>query len=155
MIRELFNTIKKRLNELMRPKNEEQMKVSYRHLESIMRFAYASARLRLRDIAEADIDIAFTLKFKSFKDLDIIDSSGIYNWAVEEGVQEEKISDDRIIHDILKEFLPGINALAEIQEIINACVNKGVDEEKVDKYIENKKRIGDYIEPKRGFLKRL
>ena len=153
--RELFKTIKKRLSELMRPKDEEQVKVSYRHLESIMRFAYASARLRLRDITESDIDLAFSLKFASFKELGIIDISGAYNWSVEEGVQEEKISDDKVIHDILKEMLPDTSALAEIQEIVNACIKKGIEEEKVDEYIEKKKMMGDFIEPKRGFLKRM
>ena len=152
--RELFKTIKKRLSELMRPKDEEQVKVSYRHLESIMRFAYASARLRLRDITESDIDLAFSLKFASFKELGIIDISGTYNWSVEEGVQEEKISDDKVIHDVLKEMLPDKENLAEIQEIVNACIKKGIDEEKVDEYIEKKKMIGDYIEARRGFLKR-
>ena len=151
----LFKIIKERLTNLMQPRGEDQAKISFRQLESILRFAYASARLRLRDISEQDIDLAFELKYKSFTSLKIIDSSGVWKWNIEEGVSEDKISDDKKIYGIIKEFLPDDRAIAEIQDIVDACVKVGIAEDKVEMYLEKKKRIGDFIEPRRGKIKKM
>jgi DNA replicative helicase MCM subunit Mcm2 (Cdc46/Mcm family) len=155
MSSKLFPIIKQKLNELMKPKNEEQARISFRQLESIMRFAYASARLRLRDVTEEDIDLAVSLKRKSFIELGIIDKSGTFDWAREEHVSEEKISDSETIHNVLQQLLPDKEAMVEWQQIVQECVKKGVSEEKVDEYINKKKQMGDLIEPRRAFLRRM
>jgi len=152
--KELASLIKKKLHELMKPKDEGQIKVSFRQIESIMRFAYASARLKLRDITEEDINLAFDLKKKSFLELGIIDRTGSFSWAKLENVDEGKLSNKEVIHSVMKELFAE-KEMVEWQEIINRCRNKGVDEDVVDEHIENVKRKGDYFEPRKGFVSRI
>ena len=153
--RELRKVIKEKLHDLMKPRGEEQVKISFRQLESILRFAYASARLRLRDICKEDIDIAFDLKKKSFLDLGIINELGDFRWSTLEDVNEEKISDKEIIHNVLKELMPETDSMVELQNIVDRCKAKGVDEDKVEEYIEQLMRKGDIFEPKRGLIRKL
>lgn len=153
--KELFVFIKKQLNELMRPKEDEQVRISFRQLESIMRFAYASARLRLRDITQEDINLSFSLKKKSFKDLGILSESGVFDWAKEEQIDEQAISNKDVIRNILREMMPDNNTFAEWQAIIHKCVEKGIKEDVAEEYIQKLITKGDYYEPKRGFLRRI
>lgn len=149
----LFPYIKKKLHELMRPEGEEQDSISFRVLENISRFFYASARLRLRNVTKEDVDLAFELKEASFKDLGIITERG-FSWAKLEDIEEEVISEKETIHRIVKEIVSE-GKETEIQEIIDVCKSKGIDEDSVDEYIAKLKRKGDYYEPRRGWLKRL
>jgi len=151
----LFPFIKKQLTELMKPKGDEQTNISFRQLESIMRFAHASARLRIRDMTEEDVQLALRLKIKSFKELGIIDIHGKFSWATLEDVNEEEISDKHKIKQVFDAALPDGKAEADIEELINKCKEKGIDETTVDDYIAKRKQMGDYFEPKRGTLKRI
>ena len=94
------------------------------------------------------------LKRKSFVDIDIINKSGETNWEKLEGVDEEVISDKEIINDVLKEMMPDTETLADWQEVIERCKSKGIEEYKAEEYIHKMKMRGDFIEPRRGFLKR-
>jgi len=152
---ELFVFIKKKLIDLMKPRGEEQSMISFRHLESILRFAYESARLRLRDITEGDIDLAFNLKKKSFIELGIISEVGGFSWAKLEDIEEKVISEKEIIHDIMRELMPDGSAMAEWHEIIRRCAEKGIKEDEAEEHIQKLITKGDYYEPKRGFLRRI
>ena len=152
---ELFAYIKKKLVELMRPRSEEQSMISFRHLESILRFAYESARLKLRDITEEDVDLGFNLKKKSFVELGIISGVGGFSWAKLENIEEKVISEKEIIHDVLKEILPDTHTFGDWQEIIRKCKEKGVDEDIAEEHIHKLMTKGDFYEPKRGYLRRI
>ncbi len=152
---ELFAYIKKKLIELMKPRSEEQSMISFRHLESILRFEYGAARLRLRDITEEDVDLAFNLKKKSFIELGIISEAGGFSWAKLEEVEEKVISEKEIIHNILRELMPDGSTMAEWHEIIKRCTEKGIEEDKAEEHIQKLITKGDYFEPKRGFLRRI
>ena len=155
MSTELFAYIKKKLVELMRPRSEEQSMISFRHLESILRFAYESARLKLRDITEEDVDLGFNLKKKSFVELGIISGVGGFSWAKLENIEEKVISEKEIIHDVLKEILPDTHTFGDWQEIIRKCKEKGVDEDIAEEHIHKLMTKGDFYEPKRGYLRRI
>ena len=152
---ELFTYIKKKLIELMRPKSEEQSMISFRHLESVLRFAYESARLRLRDVTEEDVDLAFNLKKKSFIELGIISQAGGFSWAKLENIEEKVISEKEIIHGVLREMIPDSRTEAEWQEIIKKCVEKGIKEDIAEEHIQKLITKGDYFEPRRGYIRRI
>jgi DNA replicative helicase MCM subunit Mcm2 (Cdc46/Mcm family) len=147
--------IKKKLHELMKPQGDEQTKISFRQLESILRFAYASARLRLRDITEEDINLAFDLKRKSFMDLGIINETGEFSWAKLEDIHVGEISNQQKIKETLRQLMPNVGDEALYQDIIDVCKDKGVDEEETEKYVSKLKHRGDYLEPRSGMLKKI
>jgi len=151
----VFPEIKKQLLELMQPRDEGQTRVSFRQLESVMRFAYASARLHLRDVTEEDVRLAIGLKRDSFIGLKILDGAGSYNWNVDEGVQEEKLNNLEVVKQALKEFLPDARAETGMLQVIGACVNRGVPEDKAEEIVEKLIRKGDYFEPRPGMVRRI
>ena len=152
--RSLFPVVKKRLLELMRPQGEGQVKVSFRQLESVLRFAYASARLHLRDVTEEDVEYAIGLKRNSFIGLKIMDEVGRYNWELDEGIVADKVADLEIIKGVLKEFLPDNQASVGMQQVIEMCKERGVDEDKTEEVLSKLIRRGDYYEPKNGMVRR-
>lgn len=164
MASEIFPYVQKKLGELMSSKgayseekreSELQHQVSVRHLESILRFAYASARLHLRNVTKQDIDRAFNLKRQSFLKLGIIDEhTGAFSWAKLENIDEEVVSDTEMMHKILKGFSDKMK-LIPVDDIMLAAKEENIDEEKMEEYISKLKRKGDYYEPKRGFISKI
>lgn len=153
--KKFYPFIKKQLNKLMKPKNEDEHKISFRHMESILRFAYASALLRMDEVNEYDIKIAFKIKYGSFKGLGIIDEYGFMSFDVDSGVPVKERTLHHEMQDILKHFLPDTKALADIQEVVEYAKKKGLDEVEVDKYIDELLHKGDdFFSPRRGTLKR-
>lgn len=155
--RELFRKIKSKVHELMRPKpgEEGQVKISFRQLESITRFAYAAARLRLTDVDEDAIDLAFELKRQSFKDLHIIDESGSFSWAKLEDIDEEVISNRERMTSILKELEKKVGKVIPVEDFSDLAKERGLEEDEIDKYIEKEKFIGNLMEVRRGFIQRM
>lgn len=149
----LFPYIKEKLHELMRPAEGQETRISFRHIESIMRFAYASARLKMRDMSKEDVDTALDLKRRTFIDLEIIDEKGVYNWAKAEDIDVVKISDKKIFLEIMDLFPE--DAMIPVGDIINKCREKGLPDYRADEFLEKAKREGEYFEPKLGFFKRL
>lgn len=152
--KELFPYIKERLHELMKPRDESQTKVSFRQLEVIMRFAYASARLHLRNITKEDIDLSFELKKKSFIDLGVIDEHGQFQWATLENINEKQVHWKSEVLDILRACFAGKKE-CQMQEIMSMGLAKGVPEDKIELLVAQLLQKGDYYEPRRGVLARI
>jgi DNA replicative helicase MCM subunit Mcm2 (Cdc46/Mcm family) len=152
---DLVTPIKEKIMKLMKPRGDSQTKISYRHIECIMRFTYASAILhRRRKATQEDIDIAFGLKESSFRQLKVIDEHG-YNWGVEEQVDTTAISSQKTVRNVIKELLSQLGEIIPIEEVVKKCKEKGVDEDDVDTIIEKLKGRGDFFEPRRGFISRI
>jgi DNA replicative helicase MCM subunit Mcm2 (Cdc46/Mcm family) len=149
--------IKTMLHELMIPKDtdEEQVKFSFRQLESTLRFAYASARLHLRDINEDDINLAFELKRKSFIDLGIIDETGNFSWAKLEDVDYQEISDKDKVRNLFKKAMPETGSKCLMVDLLNDCKDIGIDQDNAEEYIQKMLQKGEFMEPKRGELQRM
>ena len=147
--------IKSQLHELMNPKGDNQERVSFRQLESLLRFAYASARLNLRDIEEEDILFSFELKKKSFSDLGIIDESGNFNWAKLENVDIKKIKVEDQIKNIMNMMFEEKGKEIDMQEVIMNCSKENMEEEDFDKYFAREKQKGNFFEPRRGKISKL
>lgn len=146
----LFTFIKEELHNLMKPKQEEQVRVSFRQLESILRFAYASARLHLRDITEEDVKIAFDLKKESFRSLGIIDEQGGFSWVALEDIKPDDITRSAKLMDIIREEMPLKGPPTDIEKILDACVKQGLDRFKSEVEIDKLRSQGVFFEPRRG-----
>ena len=145
--KELSLLIKNKLKELMKPKSESEAKFSFRHLEGILRFAYASARLHLRDVTEEDILLAFQLKKKSFEDLGIIDKeTGLFNYGKIENIDYKKVEDRKKLEEIFDSMMPN-GELVLIDDLITEANKNGIPEKEVYEYIEKGRRNGDWFEP--------
>lgn len=161
----LFPYIQQKLNELMHTKQvlsegekgeqEAQHQTSLRHLEGIIRFCYASARLHIRDVSKEDIDLSFELKRQSFIKLGIIDeTTGQVNWGKLENIDEQVLSDAQQMNEIVKTAFSKMS-LVPIDDLILAAKEVGLDEEEMEKYVAKRKQRGDYFEQKPGFLRKL
>lgn len=152
---ELFPFIKEQLHKLMRPAEGQEEKISFRHLESIMRFAYASARLHLRDITEDDIKNSIDLKRQTFLELEIIDEQGVYNWAKAEDVDIVKISDIKIFNEVINDLFIDKQIEVPVENIIKRCREKGLPEFRVEEFMNKPGFKADYFEPRYGVWKKL
>lgn len=150
----LIPYVKEKVYELMKPKQDEQIKISNRQIEVIMRLAYASARLKRRDVAKEDIDLACNLKKESFRQLGILNEIG-YNWGAEERIQDTQINETVAIKTVINELIEKVGNLIPIDEIVDMCKTKGVNPDKTEEIITKLSRAGDYFEPRRGFISKL
>jgi len=162
--KELKSKITERLFQLMKPKTEEsqasldpkkeipesQAKISYRHLESIMRLADASSRLRRTDVDEEAIDLAFKLKYESFKSLKVIDEEGNYNWDVEEKVDKKEINKYQTVKEAMKRAEKEEGKQFSIDTVVKICSAQDIEMDEVEEVIEKMKKHGECFEPKRG-----
>ena len=149
-----FDYIKEKLSELMKPRGDEEAKISFRQLESVLRFAYASARLHMRDITKDDIDLAFDLKKASFLGLGIIDEAG-FSWAKMENIDvREKTAVERC-KAFLHEMMPASGATASLDDYYAKVKEANIMEEEADKVLMKLKERGDFMEPRRGMLQKI
>lgn len=153
--KKMFPLIKQKITDLMKPIGEEQRRISYRHIESALRFAYGAARIHLSDVTKREIEIAFSLKRKAFIDLGLIDTRGGFSWAKLEDIDEKQISDVEKLSSVIREVMPYEKDMGEIDEIVKKCQEKGMEREKAEVLLEKMKRAGDYFEPRRGFIMRI
>lgn len=156
MSKELFPFIKEKVHELMKPKNEEQEKITFRNINSITRFAYASARLHLRDVTKDDLLIAFELKRRSFIDLKIIDEHGVTDWGMIEHIVPDQPSLTEKVHrlrSLIREMTNNfVDGKIPWVNLVEAAQKAGISEDETDELFEKLKRNGDVYEPVYGFI---
>lgn len=154
--KKFYPLIKEHLLKIMRPKDTTEMRVSFRHMESIIRFAYASAILRLDDVKKQDILLAFKIKYDSFRSLGIIDEHGFMSFEADAGVDVKKRTAYEIVEEHLKIMLPDYQATCEEQELVQKCIEKGLNEVEIDEVLEKKKsKLGELYNPRPHLLQRI
>ena len=148
-VREFYLTLRKLA------KNQPTIPITARQLQSLIRLAEASARVRLsKKVTEEDVEIAKDLLMKSLRevginpetqtiDIDII-VSGVSS------TQRERISKVYdIIKDLQKDFPNGV----PYEEILNLAIEQGIDEKKVKETIERLLKEGEIYEVKPNHYK--
>lgn len=115
---------------------DEVIPITHRKLEACIRLAEASARLRLNnEIDIKDAEIAVNLVKTSLKQTGYDTEAGRYDADKIETGQTTTEKKKNIIKKTIEELNSGEEEEATKEKIIDRCVNKGLEEEKVDEMI--------------------
>ncbi len=136
---------------------ERSVPISVRQLESMIRLAEASARVRLSDRAEAeDAQRAIRLIFAYLKEVGFDPETGKLDIDRASGVTPASK------RNLLTNVLGIIRSLEEVEgtavkteDVIREAGGKGMDELAVEKVIRELMQVGEIFEPQRGYIKRL
>ena len=133
--------------------------ITARQLEGLVRFAEASAKIKLSSIVTKEdahkaielVDYCLNQIAKDSEtgkiDIDRLGGSKIT------ASQRSSISNLKEIIQLLEEQTG--NKVIPIEMIIEAAQEKNISQEKVEESLEKLRRTGDIFEPKRGFIQRL
>lgn len=126
--------------------------------EGLIRLSEAAAKLRLSNIVEVqDCERAKALAVYSMKELGLdVDSGKIDIDKIMTGISASSRSKMLEIEKILMEIeVETGSRIVSIDELISRVRGQGIDDSEVEEYIEKKKRHGDWMEPRRGFIQRI
>jgi len=136
-------------------KDQQTIPITARQLQSLIRLAEASARIRLsKKVTEEDVEIAKDLLMKSLKEVGInpetqtIDIDIIVTGV--SSTQRERLSK---IYDIIKDLQKDFPNGVPFEEIVNAASKYGIEEAKVKEVIERLLREGEIYEVKPNHYK--
>ncbi|HIP90191.1 MAG TPA: cell division protein, partial [Candidatus Nanopusillus sp.] len=139
----------------MAAKDQQTIPISARQLESIIRLAEASARVRLsKKVTEEDVELAKSLLMKSLREVGLNPETktidiDILNVGISSTQRARLSTVYEMIKDLQKDFPDGV----PFQEIVNAAKEHKIEEEKVKEALDRLLREGEVYEPKPGFYK--
>jgi len=127
--------------------------ITPRQIEGLIRLAEASAKSRLSNIVElSDAERAIALTEYMLKTL-AVDRSGRRDIdTILTGMPREKVDKINTIMSIIKK-LEESEGTAKIQRVIEEASKESIDEQTVNKYINELERSGDIYRPKQGIVK--
>ena len=136
---------------------DRSVPISVRQLESMIRLAEASARVRLSDRAEAeDAQRAIRLIFAYLKEVGFDPETGKLDVDRASGVTPASK------RNLLTNILGIIRSLEDVEgtavkteDVLREASGKGMDELEVEKVIRELMQVGEIFEPQRGYIKRL
>ncbi|MEK6940588.1 MAG: LAGLIDADG family homing endonuclease [Nanoarchaeota archaeon] len=131
--------------------------ISARQLESLIRLAEASARLRLADIVtKEDSQRAIKLVTYCLTQVGIDPETGEIDIdRIATGITAKQRNRISIIREIIDELEKKIGKSIPIEAIVTSATQKGLSESQIEEVIERFKREGQVFEPKRGQLSKL
>lgn len=140
--------------------NEGKIKpipISARQLESIIRLAEASARVRLSEtVTQADAQRAIKLVTYCLTQVGIDPETGQIDIdRISTGITANVRSRISVIREIIDHLEKKVGKSIPIEDIIAEAGEKGLSESQVEEVIERFKREGYIFEPKRGQLSKL
>ena len=127
--------------------------ITPRQIEGLVRMAEASAKARLAKIVELpDAERAIALSEYVLKTL-AVDRSGRRDIdTILTGMPREKVDRMNIIISIIRRLEDSEN-IAKIQRVVEEAMKEGLDNQAVDKYINELERSGDIFRPRPGIVR--
>ncbi|MGC8669583.1 MAG: minichromosome maintenance protein MCM [Candidatus Micrarchaeia archaeon] len=127
--------------------------ITPRQIEGLVRLAEASAKSRLSNIVEvSDAERAISLTEYMLKTL-AVDRSGRRDIdTILTGMPREKVDKINSIMSIIKR-LEESEGTARIQRVVEEASKESIDEQVVNKYLNELERSGDIYRPKQGIVK--
>ncbi len=131
--------------------------ISARQLESIIRLAEASARIRLSEqVTQADAQRAIRLVTFCLTQVGIDPETGQIDIdRISTGITANQRSRISVIREIIDHLEKKVGKSIPIEDIVTEAGEKGLSESQVEEVIERFKREGYIFEPKRGQLSKL
>ncbi len=131
--------------------------ISARQLESLVRLAEGSAKVRLsKSVLREDAKRAIRiLKYCLMQVGFDYETGKIDIDRISTGIPASQRSRIVVVRDIVNDLEASHGKAIPLEEILNAASEKGIDESEVEEIIERLKRSGDIFEPKRGFISKL
>ena len=127
--------------------------ITPRQIEGLVRMAEASAKARLAKVVELpDAERAIALSEYVLKTL-AVDRSGRRDIdTILTGMPREKVDRMNIIISIIRRLEDSEN-IAKIQRVVEEAMKEGLDNQAVDKYINELERSGDIFRPRPGIVR--
>lgn len=132
---------------------ESPIAITTRQLEALIRLAEAHARMALKNYVEAE-DAAEAIRLMSVMLENVgldIETGNIDIDVIMTGKPKSVRDKELIIKDIIKE-LSSSEGCAKVKEIVKEAVKRGIEEEFVERYITNLRRIGEVYEVRSGCI---
>lgn len=132
---------------------ESPIAITTRQLEALIRLAEAHARMALKSYVEAE-DAAEAIRLMSVMLENVgldIETGNIDIDVIMTGKPKSVRDKELIIKDIIKE-LSSSEGCAKVKEIVKEAVKRGIEEEFVERYITNLRRIGEIYEVRSGCI---
>ena len=131
--------------------------ISARQLESLVRLAEGSARVRLSNkVTRMDAKNAIEILKHCLMQVGFDYETGQIDIdRVSTGITAAQRNKIVVIRDIINEFDSKGKKTIPIEEVISAAMEKGVQESQAEEVLEKLKRSGDIFEPKRGFIQKI
>ena len=131
--------------------------ISARQLEALVRFAEASAKIRLsNEVTKEDAQRSIDLLHYCLSQIGVDPETGKIDIdRISTGISATERSKIMIVKDIIAELEASLGKIIPMSDILRAAAAKGVSEDKVEEAVEKLKRSGDIFEPKKDFVQRL
>lgn len=131
--------------------------ISARQLEALVRLAEASARARFSNkVTKKDSARAIELVHFCLTQVGLDPETGQIDIdRISTGIPSSERN--KIIHvkEIISDLENRVGKTIPIDDLIRECIEKGIEEDKVEEVIEKLKRSGDIFEPRRGFIQKI
>ena len=131
--------------------------ISARQLESLVRLAEASAKIRLSDkVTKLDARKAIAILQACLKAVGFDYETGQFDIdRISTGIPTAQRNKIIIIRDIISKFDSEGKKTIPIEDIMAEAAEKNVTESKVEEVIDKLKKEGEVFEPKRGFIQKI
>jgi len=131
--------------------------ISPRQLEALIRLSEGCARLRLSEkVTKKDAEQAIKLLQFCLSKVGIDPETGEIDIdRIVSGISAKQRSEIMTIKEIINELSNKYGEAIPTEEVIEAAVNKGMDERKAEDLINKMKREGEIFEPKHGVIRKL
>ena len=131
--------------------------ISARQLEALVRFAEASARIRLSNKAtRRDAKRAIELVEYCLMQVGLDKETGKIDIdRIATGIPASQRSHIIVIKEIISDLENKLGKTIPIDDIIAESKEKGIEEDKVEEVLEKLKRVGEVFEPRRGFISKI
>ena len=136
---------------------DRSLPISVRQLESLIRMAEASARIRLSDVAEAeDARRAIRLLFSYLAEVAFDPETGKLDVdRATGGMPAKKREEFNTLINIIRQLEEREGAAVKLDDVLRDAEAQGMDVIEVEKALDQLLKDGTLFEPKRGFIQRL
>ncbi|MFB6213723.1 MAG: minichromosome maintenance protein MCM [Candidatus Nanohaloarchaea archaeon] len=134
----------------------DSVPITARQLEALVRVAEASARAELRDeVVEKDSQRAIDILTYCLKQIGVDPETGDYDIdMIESGVSSSQRNRLQTMKQIIRSE-GGDDSAVEVDSVIEAAEDQGLDRDKAEEIIQRMKREGDLWEPQPGHIQQV
>ncbi len=156
-IKNFFVTMRNPKGEVTEEDEIRPIPISARQLEALVRLTQASAKVKLKEVAdESDAERAINLVKYYLNQVGVdTETNQMDIDRILTGVTASQRNRIVVIRSIIEELEAEEGKNVPIEKIIEKAKEKGIDESKTEEVINKLKREGEIYEPKPGFIRRM
>jgi replicative DNA helicase Mcm len=149
--------VKMRNQEVSKEGGMKAIAITARQLEALVRFAEASAKVRLSDkVTKADAKRATDLLHFCLSEISIDPETGKIDIdRITSGITSTQRNRIVVVKELIEELENKIGKTIPLDELIKEAKAKGIKENEIDDIIDKLRRSGDIFQPKPNFIQRM